>query len=151
MVFTTKANEMAVIGVYVDLVESRATPSNLLETIFSSIGKIANVGASTKTKPLVMSELVKLLKAGKFQRYTGSLTTPPCSEGIQWSVSTQKLLLSTATYQAARNVLGFNSRFPQNKIGEKNLLTIASTAPKVRAVEIPANVTAIHRRRLQRN
>ncbi|OTB17094.1 hypothetical protein K445DRAFT_374999 [Daldinia sp. EC12] len=150
MVFTTEAEEIAVIGVYVDLVDSptvlqlhlhpRSAPSTLLETIFSSIGDIATPGTSTKTKPLVMSELVTQLKAGSFQRYSGSLTTPPCSEGVAWSVSTEKLRLSKSTYQAVRDVVGFNSRYPQNKLGEQNLLAMASGAAA------PSNSTAARRR-----
>ncbi|KAI1760304.1 carbonic anhydrase [Hypoxylon sp. FL1150] len=169
MVFGTEAEEIAVIGVYVDLVDTasvlelhilpRATPSTLLETIFSSVGEIATPGSSTTTKPLVMSELVDLLKAGSFQRYTGSLTTPPCSENVEWSVATEKLLLSTATFQAARNVIGFNSRYPQNELGEQNLLAMAIMAaqaetPAETPAEVPANTTITapvrRRRRVQK-
>lgn len=168
MVFSTEAEEIAVIGVYIDLVDvvsvlelhilPRAVPSNLLETIFSSVGEIATPGTSTTTKPLIMSEVVTLLKGGNFQRYTGSLTTPPCSENVEWSVATEKLLLSKATYQAARDVIGFNARFPQNNLGEPNLLAIAMAGAQVSAetpvespVEAPANTTAVRRRqRLQK-
>ncbi|KAI2611838.1 carbonic anhydrase [Hypoxylon sp. NC1633] len=149
MVFTSEANEIAVIGVYVDLVDDptlihlhilpRRTPSALLETIFSSIGEIASPGTKTTTKPLVMSEVVNLLKAGSFQRYTGSLTTPPCHENVAWSVATKKLSLSKTTYLAARDVLGFNARYPQNALGEQNLLALA-------AAEVPANATPVRRR-----
>lgn len=153
MVFSTEAKEIAVIGVYVDLVDTtsilelhilpRATPSTLLETIFSSVGEIATPGTSTTTKPLVMSELVDLLKAGSFQRYTGSLTTPPCSESVEWSVATEKLLLSKATYQAARDVIGFNARYPQGNLGEQNLLSMAITAAQTETpVEVPAETPA---------
>ncbi|KAI1379937.1 carbonic anhydrase [Hypoxylon crocopeplum] len=155
MVFTTPEEEIAVIGVYVDLIDvptilqlhilPRRAPSTLLETVFSSIGEIASPGTKTTTKPLVMSELVTLLKAGSFQRYTGSLTTPPCSENVAWSVATEKLLLSKATYQAARDVVGFNARYPQNKLGEGNLLALA--AGGVVEEEAPANATSVHGRR----
>ncbi len=60
--------------------------------------------------------------------YMGSLTTPPCSEGVQWLVSTQKLQIQTATFERVRSVIGFNSRFPQNLLGEPNLLQLASQA-----------------------
>ncbi|KAI2634964.1 carbonic anhydrase [Hypomontagnella submonticulosa] len=164
MVFTNEAEEIAVIGVYVDLVDvpailqlhilPRRAPSTLLETIFSSIAEIASPGTETTTKPLVMSELVTLLKAGSFQRYTGSLTTPPCSENVAWSVATEKLRLSKATYQAVRDIVGFNSRYPQNKLGDQNLLALAlggasAEAPKTEApaVEAPANATVARRGR----
>lgn len=152
--------DIAVIGVYVDLVDPpqrtlkvhlipRETPTTLLETIFSSVGEIAEPGTETKTKPLVMSELVNTLKAGGFQRYTGSLTTPPCSEGVAWSVATEKLKISRATFEAARDVIGFNSRYPQNNLGDQNVLSIASggAAAQAPATEQAANVTSVHNRR----
>ncbi|KAI1408247.1 carbonic anhydrase [Hypoxylon sp. FL1857] len=159
MVFTTEAKEIAVIGVYIDLIDTptivqlhilpRRAPSTLLETIFSSIGEIASPGTKTTTKPLVMSELVTLLMAGSFQRYNGSLTTPPCSEGVAWSVATEKLLLSKATYQAVRDVVGFNSRYPQNKLGEGNLLALILDQKATPPTEAPTNSTGPLRRWLR--
>lgn len=43
-------------------------------------------------------------------------------------VATQKLLVSAQSMEAVRNIVGFNSRFPQNAIGENNLLQVAATA-----------------------
>ncbi|KAH7014833.1 alpha carbonic anhydrase [Ilyonectria destructans] len=98
--------------------------STLLETVFSSVEEIAEPGTVTKTQPLIMSELVNALAAGSFQTYDGSLTTPPCSEGVRWLVSDQKLSIQTATFVKARSVIGFNSRFPQGTLGETNVLEL---------------------------
>ncbi|KAH9889127.1 carbonic anhydrase [Xylariomycetidae sp. FL2044] len=141
-----EAEEVAVIGTYIDLadvepmiVELHLSPratSTLLETIFTSVGEIAEPGTETTTQPLIFSELVTFLTEGNnFQRYTGSLTTPPCSEGVQWLVSTSKLQLSRATFQTVRDTIGFNSRFPQNTLGSGNILALASGQP---AAEAPA-------------
>lgn len=40
----------------------------LLETVFSSVGAIAEPGTVTTTEPLVMSELVDLINAGELQK-----------------------------------------------------------------------------------
>lgn len=59
-------------------------------------------------------------------RYSGSLTTPPCSEGVRWLVSDQVLSVQLSTFNSARSVIGFNARFPQNFL---NLATPAVATP----------------------
>ncbi|KAK1759869.1 putative carbonic anhydrase [Echria macrotheca] len=164
MVWQSEAQEIAVIGVYIDVVDGAAavtsvaeptpverrgrfmrgqepalqrrqngtavaagTPTVLLETIFSVADAIATPGTKVTTPPLIMSEVVNLIKAGNFQAYSGSLTTPPCSEGVNWFVSTSKLGISAANFNKVRDIIGFNSRFPQNSPGQPNLLMVAST------------------------
>ncbi|KAH7248233.1 alpha carbonic anhydrase [Fusarium solani] len=101
---------------------SVVTASTLLETVLGSVEEISEPGTVTKTQPLIMSELVNTLAAGSFQTHNGSLTTPPCSEGVRWLVSDQKLSIQTATFSKTRTVIGFNSRFPQGALGEPNVL-----------------------------
>lgn len=113
-----------------------ASASTMLETLFSSIEEIKAPGTVTKSKPLVMSELVDTIKTGNFQAYSGSLTTPPCTEGVSWMVATQKLKISTASYEKVRNVVKFNSRFTQNTLGQANMLSMG--AETVASVAKPA-------------
>lgn len=155
MVFQTKEKEIAVIGVYINIADQPASNTNpkraltrhsrrkdaaspppkpnppaaatpLLETLFASLPEITTPGSKTTTAPLSMSELVTLLKGNRFQTYSGSLTTPPCSEGVRWHVSTARLAVTPATFTRARDVLRFNARFPQNGPGEANVLMQAA-------------------------
>ncbi|KAL0937442.1 carbonate dehydratase [Colletotrichum truncatum] len=137
-------------GMTLSPVKAEAASSNLLSTVFSSLDAIKEPGTVTKVSGLNMQEVVTLLTAGSFQSYMGSLTTPPCSEGVQWLVSTQRLMVQPQTFNAVRDVIGFNSRFPQNSPGQENILQIAqksvasagagsvAAAPAVPAAAAPA-------------
>ncbi|ORY67253.1 alpha carbonic anhydrase [Pseudomassariella vexata] len=170
MVFQTAEEQLAVIGVYVDLdtgVASAAAPaakrrhpqpdhslwkkqaeavsqmqitaaadngavtSTMLETLFQSVEEIATPGTKVTTQPLIMSELVETLKLGNFEAYSGSLTTPPCSEGVNWMVATQRVQISTASFERVRNVVKFNSRFTQNALGSPNVVSLSAGAAAV--------------------
>ncbi|KHE80304.1 carbonic anhydrase [Neurospora crassa] len=103
-------------------------PTVLLETIFSTVDAIRTPGTVTQTPPLILSEVVNIWKSGHFQGYMGSLTTPPCSEGVMWLVSTQTLRVAPLTFENVRSVIGFNSRLTQNAPGEDNILAKAGCA-----------------------
>ena len=66
-------------------------------------------------------------------RYSGSLTTPPCTENVTWFVSSEILSVSQVGFENARKALGFNSRFPQNTLGEPNVLQLALSEVPVQA------------------
>ncbi|KAK3291312.1 alpha carbonic anhydrase [Chaetomium fimeti] len=163
MVFQSAAQEIAVVGAYIAIADGAAAapapavkrsrifgrqeatpppagggaavaPTTLLETLFSVVDQIAVPGTKVTTPPLVMSEVVDLLKANAFQIYAGSLTTPPCSEGVSWHVSTARLGVTPASFIKARDVIGFNSRFPQNTPGEPNLLMMSALGSATAAV-----------------
>ncbi|KAL2194397.1 alpha carbonic anhydrase [Corynascus similis CBS 632.67] len=155
MVFQSANQEIAVIGTYINIADAAAAEApakrsrifgrqeagaggaaatTLLETVFSVVDQIATPGTKTTTPPLVMSEVVDVLKANAFQTYSGSLTTPPCSEGVSWHVSTARLAVTPATFLKARDVIGFNARFPQNTPGEPNLLMVSALGSAAAAV-----------------
>ena len=54
-------------------------------------------------------------------RYDGSLTTPPCSEGVRWLVLTTPVELSAAQIAAFRAIIHGNNR-PVQPLGERELL-----------------------------
>jgi carbonic anhydrase len=47
-----------------------------------------------------------------YYRYNGSLTTPPCSEGVWWLVMKQQKTVSPEQVQRFANVLGFSNNRP---------------------------------------
>lgn len=70
--------------------------------------------------------------------YSGSLTTPPCTEDVTWLISSEILSVSEIGFENVRDVIGFNSRFPQNALGEPNVLQLAlSSVPAQEDVADP--------------
>ena len=66
-------------------------------------------------------DLAALLPAGRTTwRYRGSLTTPPCTEGVAWVVFAEPLTLSAAQIEAFA-ALYPNNRRPVQPLGERLL------------------------------
>jgi len=70
-------------------------------------------------KKIAVSEL--LPEARRIFRYEGSLTTPPCSEGVQWFVFETPVEVSAAALAAFEAILGNNSR-PVQPLNGRELL-----------------------------
>lgn len=69
-----------------------------------------------------------------YYRYNGSLTTPPCSEGMQWLVMTTPVQLSDAQMAAYEKVFPNTARPVQALLGRVFLLTSArATLPSTGA------------------
>jgi carbonic anhydrase len=65
--------------------------------------------AAAKARPPVTVDLASVLPANhKAFVYTGSLTTPPCTEGVHWIVLTQPIEMSQD------QIASFTQLFPDN-------------------------------------
>jgi carbonic anhydrase len=70
----------------------------------------AKRGESPSTEPVNFNEMVA--GRGDYFLYNGSLTTPPCSEGVQWIVIKQPIIASPEQLQHFQDLLGFANNRP---------------------------------------
>ncbi len=107
---------LAVIGV---LIESGAT--NAAFAPFWDLMPAVS-GESVQIEEVVLNAYDLLPEAKHTYRYIGSLTTPPCSEGVKWLVLTTPIQLSPAQIAAFRAIFNRNNR-PVQPLNARELLT----------------------------
>lgn len=96
--------------------------SSFFTNALAHVGDAPNAGDTAATGPLESGDLEPVTQDSEVYQYDGSLTTPPCTEGVKWSVVKDPAFVSADTFAGAKAVLGFNARYTQNAPGERNLL-----------------------------
>ena len=98
------SGEFAVIGALVRRGSENAAFGPVWENMPAEAGEPRRVnGVSVNAEDLLPSERL-------FYRYDGSLTTPPCSEGVKWFVLTTPIEMSEAQIETFRSVINGNNR-----------------------------------------
>lgn len=118
-------------------VHQNAKGDYLVIAVLSDIGAADPMLASLWTylptdagKPVPLSDLLinpqDLMPATEdFYVYSGSLTTPPCTEGVTWMVYSSPLSVSTEQADAFVQLLGSNSR-PLQERHDRNYLHVSN-------------------------
>ena len=105
---------LGVIGVFVE--QGRANPQ--LQRVLDA--RPAEHGR-TRSVPGATVDIAALMPHGAFQRYEGSLTTPPCSETVDWVVMEEPIQASAGQIAAFEQVYRFNAR-PLQALNRRFLL-----------------------------
>jgi carbonic anhydrase len=108
------SKNLAVIG---GLMKQRAGTNHALDPIWRNLPR--NKGDMVMVS--APFHFVSLFPGNRnFYRYQGSLTTPPCSQGVTWSVFTTPIPVSKGQVQAYRNIFKVSNR-PVQPIKGRNL------------------------------
>lgn len=124
----TDPNSLAVIALPFQLSASTADP--LIAGLQPHLAAIAQPGTKTKIPSLDFSSVqTHVQTTSQLFQYTGSLTTPPCAEGLTFLVAQEPLSIDVATYNEIKSIVKFNSRYTQNEHSAGvNLIEIAQKA-----------------------
>jgi carbonic anhydrase len=76
------------------------------------LGKDAEQSGEKSALPAGLSVSQLLPKERDYYRFNGSLTTPPCSEGVHWFVIKQPATASKAQIEQFSNAVGFANNRP---------------------------------------
>ncbi|MDP1794023.1 MAG: carbonic anhydrase family protein [Acidimicrobiales bacterium] len=109
-----KTGKLAVVGVLVEAGGANSALSPVLDSLPTTVGRAETLGASLNPSRLIPKQ------HSSFQ-YSGSLTTPPCTEGVAWSVLVAPLTMSAAQLDTLRARLhGANNR-PVQPLNDRSL------------------------------
>lgn len=110
LVHKNSSGDMAVIGAMI----TEGARNETLGEVFD------NLPASEEHRPEVQVNLAGLFPDGwEAYRYDGSLTTPPCTEGVRWTVCTLPITMSHSQIDAFRSLYDGNRRPVQNRYGRQ--------------------------------
>ncbi len=106
---------LAVVGVFLTLGETNPTLEPLWERLPSYAGEERPLSINLDPADL-------LPRDRRTYRYEGSLTTPPCSEGVRWLVMRQPIGVSQGQVDKFRTIFPANSR-PTQPLNERRVVT----------------------------
>ncbi|OUM64511.1 hypothetical protein PIROE2DRAFT_60595 [Piromyces sp. E2] len=94
-----------VVGIFAEFGEG----DKFIDQFIPYIENLEKVGTVVKVNNLILPDLNELFNELAWD-YEGSLTTPPCSEGVKWIVSNKVLTINLEQLLAFQRVMPFNAR-----------------------------------------
>jgi hypothetical protein len=110
------AGKYAVLGIMMEL-DMNNQNSTFFKPIVDALGSIPNLNDKVTLAALNVSQALheaNYLQSGFFT-YLGSLTTPPCTEGVNWHVAIDSIKISASQFNAVQNMIGYSARATQRR------------------------------------
>lgn len=112
----SKAGEIAYVSLMVAMGKSSRTLRKLQQQL------PMNTGDTKQLTTNVLRNLEKKQKVTSYYRYGGSLTSPPCSEGVRWFIMNKPLRISQQHYQTFKQALKQNNNRPLQALHARTVL-----------------------------
>ena len=116
--FVHKATDgtLAVIGVFI----KAGAKNTLLEKVFANLPKTENATESVTGATVNAKAILESAATDKGWTYDGSLTTPPCTEGVKWIVMESPIEADAAQIKAYTDLFSDNFR-PVQPLGTRHV------------------------------
>jgi len=117
--------------------------SSIIKSLSSSVETIRTPGTKVAIPGGIdFADVTAKIESSEMLQYSGSLTTPPCAEGVTFMIVKDPLDISVADFNTIKSVVKFNSRFIQADLGTANILEIGALSGTAGAMKpVPANET----------
>lgn len=114
-VHADQSGNLAVIGVMFDIGAQNKSLSRVLKVAPKTMHNKVKLGKDFSPMALLPSNK-------SYYRYNGSLTTPPCTEGVRWLIMKQPSYLSSEQLEKLRALVGNNNNRPLMDINARPVL-----------------------------
>ena len=114
LVHADSAGNLAVVGVFFEEGAANEAYTPFLENLPAQTGEKITTEMMINAADLLPTDLT-------YVRYDGSLTTPPCTEGVRWHVLTEPVALSAAQIEALTALIP-NTNRPVQALNERELV-----------------------------
>jgi hypothetical protein len=117
---------------------SAGESSSIIKSLASSVDTIRTPGTKVAIPSGIdFTDVLSKISTSDILQYSGSLTTPPCAEGVTFMIVKDPLDISVADFNSIKSVVKFNSRFIQNGLGDVNMLEVGNLAGTAQALQAP--------------
>ncbi len=114
-VHADKDGNLAVIGVVFKEGKKNPVIEKLWKNLPSKVGEKVKLAHKINAYDLLPSKK-------KYFRYSGSLTTPPCSEGVRWLVMIKEMEMSKEQIQKFRKLMGGDTNRPVQPLNARMIM-----------------------------
>ena len=118
LVHQSAQGNLAVVGVLMDRSAYNSGLEPVWDVMPATTGEVRNPEAPFNVESLLPEDR-------RTFRYPGSLTTPPCSQGVKWLLMTNSVEVSSSQVQVFKDVVGYNARYTQPLHGREVLEDIS--------------------------
>lgn len=114
LVHKSKDGQLAVVGVFM----KQGDQNDVLQKLWDDMPQKA--GEKKQLQNVKLSALELLPTKRSYSHFPGSLTTPPCSEGVNWYVLDKPIELSAAQIKKFTDTIGNNAR-PTQPLNDRTI------------------------------